>query len=368
MRAAPLLALMLAACTPPGDTGAPADSGVDTGDSGQAPATATVLSLNLHCLRLDGTEFSTNEERFDVVAEVVAAEGVGLIALQELCEREGESASALLLAALEARTGAAWSLQAAFAHVGWEGTENEADEYVGLAARGELAAARAIAFGVQEGLTRVAVQGRWESSLGPLNVTSVHLDNASASARRGQGRQAAVEGLVGEGSPASLILGDMNAQPGSDVIEDILGMGYRDLAAALGDDRIDHVLAHRGAPVAVAAARRVFTGAEEPVVSDHPGVLVRIEAAEAEEVTLTRLVTDADAALGHFLAVRGDAAPLSWDLGWPAANPEGRWVAAFSEIPSGSFEYKWLRDDVDWQQGENEVGTAGEESSAEPGF
>jgi hypothetical protein len=34
-----------------------------------------MLTLNLHCLRLDGTSFATNEARFGAIADVIAAEG-----------------------------------------------------------------------------------------------------------------------------------------------------------------------------------------------------------------------------------------------------------------------------------------------------
>jgi hypothetical protein len=39
----------------------------------------------------------------------------------------------------------------------------------------------------------------------------------------------------------------------------------------------------------------------------------------------------------------------------------------FTEL-SGSFEYKWLIDDADWQQGENLQGQSGQDNRASVSF
>ncbi len=358
-----LLALLVTACGPSrGDTGArpdsadgaPDDTQADSGESSVDQAFG-VLSLNLHCLTNEGTDFDDNQARFAAIAQAVAAEDVQVIALQELCVSQEESAPALLEAALEGATGLAWELATTFAHTGWEGTDDEADEYVGLAVLGGLLESRDIELHVQEGLRRVGVQGRWDSGFAHLAFTSVHLDHQHAGARLGQARQSAVEALISASGAESLVLGDLNDVPGSDPVLAMEAMGFVDLGADLDDDRIDYVFAHRGAPLELVSIERIFTGERWPEVSDHPGMLARVRRAEAEPVALTTVT--AEYPDDGWLALRGDQAPLGWDVGWPASQDERRWTTVFSEL-EGSFEYKWLRGDVDWQLGDNRQGQA----------
>ncbi len=383
MRRAPLLFLLQLGCPAPGgdsvddtagelprdslphETGDTAGETEETGDTAPSDPVG-LLSLNLHCLKTSGTDFDDNPARFEAIAEVVQAEGIQAIALQELCERPDESASGMLLQALELHTGQSWSLAVAFAHTGWEGTEDEADEYVGLAVQGTIRDERELVYHVQEGLQRVAVAGTWASPLGDLTLVSVHLDHQHDSARLGQARQSAVEALLGPPGAASLVLGDFNAQPGSDSIASLLAMGFEDLGASLDDDRIDFVFAHRGAPVTSQGVRRVFTGADWPEVSDHPGMLAQLEPHEGEPVAITTLSTEYDPGT-NFLAVRGSVAPLDWELGWPASRSGERWAAAFTEI-EGSFEYKWLLDDSQWQLEDNLQGQAGQDNQGDASF
>jgi len=373
--------LLLAACTvDPSDSQAPADNEppgdsqpVDSGDSepedsGDPPDEQgfAVLSLNLHCLETGGTEYSTNTDRFAAIAEAVVAEGVQVIALQELCETSQESASALLEQALEDASGLAWSLTTTFAHVGWEGTADEADEYVGLAVQGSFLQEREIEFHVQDGLRRVGVLGRWDAGFAHIAVSSLHLDHQHAAARLGQARQAAVEALVTASSAHSLVLGDFNATPGSPATLAMQAMGFEDLGADLNDDRIDYVWAHRGAPVALAGFERIFTGERWPEVSDHPGMLARLIPRQPVELSLTTVTTQHDAA-GRYLAVRGDASPLSWDAGWPVSADGDRWTAVFTQLDA-PFEYKWLLDDADWQTGDNLQGQPGQSNDQTVSF
>jgi len=369
------LALALCACTPdpalpddsgPPDSEPPGETGDVEPDDSDPPAELALLSLNLHCLKTSGTDFGSNPERFAAIAEAVAADQVRAIALQELCVSQDEDAGALLVQALEDATGLAWELATAFAHSAWEGTEDEADEYVGLAVQGGLLEQREIVFHSQEGLRRVGIQGRWDAGFAQLAISSVHLDHQHDDARLGQARQAAVEALVSDAAPASVVMGDFNDTPGSEATAAMGAMGYADLGAALDDDRIDYVWVHRGAPVEALGFERVFTGERWPEVSDHPGMLARLVAAELEPVTLTTVRTQHGAA-GHYLAVRGDASPLDWELGWPASQDGDQWTAVFSEL-DGSFEYKWLLDDQDWQSGENLQGRAGTLNEGEVSF
>ena len=165
-----MIALLIAAwaCQPAGpdteadvDVDVDADSDVDTDsdtdtDTGNPMKTDwTLLSLNLHCLKCDGTRFSRNEDRFAFVAALVRDEEVDVIALQEVCKTTTADALAALQRAVEASTGESWSSSWAFAHVGWEGTADEADEGLGLLVRGTLSEPIAHEYLVQAGLRRV---------------------------------------------------------------------------------------------------------------------------------------------------------------------------------------------------------------------
>ncbi len=393
--------VMLAACTGgevrtnlPGDSGAPGDSSepqdsppgdsdpgdsqppdtdppdTDPPDTGEPPASGfAVLSLNLHCLKTEGTGFKGNKERFAAVALAAAAEDVALIALQEVCWNETEDAGALLEEALEQATGVSWGMQTLFAHTGWEGTEDEASEGVAVALRGEEGEELVeVEYHVQSSLRRVALGARYPMAEGWLDLLTVHLDNADEPARIAQARQTAVEALTAlPDAPNLLVVGDFNDLPGSETIAAMEQMGFVDLGTSLDEDRIDFVFAHRGASLQGDGVRRIFTGEKYPVVSDHPGMLVRITAGEGDDVTLTTLRTEYDAGTGHYLALRGDGAPLDWDSGWPAHQDGSSWSAVFSEL-EGSFSYKWLLDDATWQQGDNLQGQAGQENEGEVSF
>jgi endonuclease/exonuclease/phosphatase family metal-dependent hydrolase len=373
------LALLLAGCgcQDPGADSAPGDSRADSepydSDSGE-PVEETgepwgavgLLSLNLHCLRLDGTDFRSNTERFEAIAAAVAAEEVRVIALQELCVSAQESAPDLLEQALEQATGQDWSMATAFAHIAWEGTDDEAEELVGLAVQGGLSQPRELVFHVQEGLRRVGVQGLWDAGQGTVAISSVHLDHQHEEARLGQARQAAIEGLVTQAGASALVAGDFNAQPGQPALEAMAAMGFEDACAGLDDDRIDYLWLHAGAALGADDCERIFVGERYPEVSDHPGMLVRVQPRSPPSMALTELRTD-HVVGERFLAIRGDQAPLSWELGWPASRDGDRWTAVFTEL-SGSFEYKWLIDDADWQQGENLQGQSGQDNRASVSF
>jgi endonuclease/exonuclease/phosphatase family metal-dependent hydrolase len=333
-----------------------------------------VLSLNLHCFKLEGTSFASNEERFAAIAALVAEEGVGALLLQEVCRRPGEDALELLQAAVEEATGEAWSDAWSFAHVGWEGTPDEADEGLGILARGPLGGAETLAgvetleHAVQAGLRRVAISATLPGQGSGLRAMSVHFDVFDAAARRMQAREAAVAALVGSDPGfAAIVAGDFNDVAGSPAHAALSAMGFLDASAGLDTTKgIDHVFVHRAAPIRPAAAELVFIGAD--AVSDHPGVLVRFTKAAGDAVTATRVEGSADVGAGHFVSIRGSAAPLGWDIGWPMrAGAPGAWRFVTTEL-AGSFAFKLLRDDTAWQTGADVPGTAGQEHQVTPAF
>ncbi len=353
------------------DTTEPADDDDDAvGDDDDAAVDRlAVLSLNLHCLITDGTPFATNAERLAAVAEAAAAEGVVAVALQEVCQREGESALELLEGSLEEATGNSWSSTWAFSHLAWEGTGDEAEEGVALLVEGAITGGEVLTYFVQGDLQRVAVAATLSPALGSLRLVSVHLDHEDADVRAAQARQSATAALASHDSLGVLVAGDLNDQEGGSAHGALLQMGFEDLTDPLDAGRIDHILAHRGAPVRADEAVLMFDGGAYPEVSDHPGVLVRLETVGVVEPEVTRIIAQVDVGWGHHLTVRGDTAPLSWDVGWPAYPAEdARWELVLTELPEGTFEYKVLVDDETWQGGDNEVGTTGEDNEVVPTF
>ena len=51
-----------------------------------------VMTLNLHCFKLEDTTFSTNAERWTAIANFVESEGIDVLLLQEVCETTSEKA------------------------------------------------------------------------------------------------------------------------------------------------------------------------------------------------------------------------------------------------------------------------------------
>jgi len=359
------------ACTAPADETAhpPEETGARDTGPGDEPASYGIATLNLHCLRTDGTSFSGNPERFEAIAAFLAAEDVALLAAQEAC-KAGEDAVALLEVALEEATGEPWSSAWEFAHVAWEGTADQADEGVALFARGALEDVQGLQLGPQGGLRRVILGARVGAALGSRRFVSVHIDHEDAAVRLAQARQVAVAALVQQLEDAEVLaLGDFNAVEGSEPWAAMVALGWEDLAAGLDPSAIDHVFAHRGAAVRAEEARIVFTGDDGPRVSDHEGVLVRLGPGEGDALDPTVVDALAEIGEGHWLSLRGDTAPLDWGWGWGAVPVEGgRWRFASTELPAGSFAYKFLLDDATWQQGEDAVGQGGEENEVAPAF
>lgn len=357
----------------------------DAADTGPLPARGEliVLSLNLHCLKVDGTPYATNAARFAAIAAAVARERVDVVLAQEVCAGASEDARVLLRDALAAATGAPWASADAFAHRAWEGTPDEADEYVAIFSRTAPAAPRVLDHRTQGSLRRVALGVTVTSSLAtaagapvPVRLFTVHLDHADAAARAAQARELAAAAMADADDPALALAlptgevalpviagGDFNARHAEPAPQALAALGFVEASGSAATTRIDHVFAHRSAPLAVAAATELFTGAD--AVSDHPGVLVRFVPATPTGVRLTRIV--AAGSYARPLAVRGDAGPLSWTAGWPAIERSTGAAFVTSEL-AGTFAYKFLLDDVDWQLGPNAQGTGATDNVSQPAF
>ena len=367
--------------TPPGDSAEPSDAigpvpdprqqldanQSDVPESSDSAADAEepplsdgfgLLSLNLHCLKISKTPFADNAARFDAIAQFVVERDVGVLALQEVCLSADEDAVALLLD----RLGPAWEAHYSTAHLAWEGTDDEAEEGLAILSREGLEDVSVVSHAVQGPLKRISVCGR--ITIGELGVwvCSFHFDHQAANARLMQARELAMAGLVmAEPSLDVVLAGDMNARAGKPAHDAVLAAGYLDQSADLNTTRIDHVLVHRGARWRAATAELVL---QTPAVSDHPGVWVHFVAAEPEPTVVTRVQVQADAGLGHYLALRGDRAPLTWGSGWPMIDVgASSWRTVLTEWTEGPAKIKSLRDDVDWQLGDDIVIDAGSDTS-----
>lgn len=344
------------------EASAPLDGAPDAGGAGLG-----FLSLNLHCFVNAGSAYADDAQRFEAIAQGIAGLGVQVVALQEACVTTSRHAALDLAARLGQLTGKTWHSSWFFAHLAWQGTADEAEEGVALLADRPLDDVRPVTYLHQQGLARVALSARVALGAGDVRVMSVHLDHQNAAARLQQARESGVAALADAyPSAAVIVAGDFNAQEGSSPHQALGEQGFVDASEPLADERIDHVFVHRGAPLEASEVGLVFQGPE--AVSDHPGVLVRFAARTPLGVALTRVRATAALPSGGFLSIRGSAAPLSWDAGWTLrAQPNGSWEYVSSEL-SGSFEYKLLRDDVAWQTGENQSGTAGADHQSAPSF
>lgn len=342
-----------------------ADAG-STHDAGSWTAYA-VLSLNLHCLKLDGTSYATNTDRFQAIAAFAAREGVAVVLAQEVCVRLSVSAADMLRQALEAATGAPWTSHWVFVHQAWTGTPDEAQEGVAIFSRGTLSPAPTLRYRTQGPLSRSMAVAQLPPELGGLVAHTVHLDVSASTVRAGQGLETAAYAVTqADPSLGLLVGGDFNDVTSSETCGAMTAAGFVEASAGLDSGGIDHVYLHRGAGVVTSGARIVFRGGNEPPVSDHPGVLVGLRPGNGQAVTPTRFIASYNG-LGY-LAVRGSVAPLSWTRGWPAWPTGGRQRLVLTELPSGPFEYKWLRDDSAWQTGDNLRGVAGSTLTAAPAF
>ena len=348
-----------------GQIGGTAGSGGAGG--GQSAVPVTLLTLNLHCFQLGGTTFASNADRFAAIAAFAAANDVDVMTVQEACKRPGEDALEILRKALFDATSQQWSSTWQFAHIAWQGTPDEADEGVGLLVRGALSDELGIDHAVQSALHRVAASARLPPSLGGARVMSIHFDVFDAAARAAQAREASAAALA-DAEPLldAIVAGDFNDVEGSPAWSAFPAMGYLSADEGLDLTGIDHVMIHRAAPLRPTSVAIVLTGAA--AVSDHPGVLVHFEPATGDAVTITRLLTATDPGAGHFLSVRGDKAPLTWDFGFPMRRRAADDHALILTEMQDTFAFKLLRDDTDWQLGADLQGTAGTDQTVSPTF
>jgi len=339
------------------------DAAADAGSEGLG-----LLSLNLHCFIPTGSAYSDDLERFEAIAQGIAQLGAQVVTLQEACIKGSRDAAKDLATRLTELTGKTWGSSWQLAHVAWEGTADEAQEGVALLADRPLQDVRATHFAHQGGLVRVALSGELALPSGGLRVMSVHLDHQDAAVREEQARETGVAALAeAYPSAATIVAGDFNAKEGSPAHSALLQQGFLDASDPLSANRIDHVFVHRGAGWSAQQASLVFEGAS--AVSDHPGVLVRLVPESPPPLLLTRVHASLSLAAGEFASIRGSVAPLSWDRGWTLHHDESTnaWDFVSSEL-SGGFEYKLLKDDVVWQIGANQVGSAGNDHAASASF
>lgn len=337
-------------------------------DTVEPEPTLTVLSLNLHCFKLDGTAFSSNDERFAAIAAKAADEGVQAIAAQEACVNDAHGvAMDRLVAALEGATGLDWGQAWTPTHIAWQGTADEAQEGVGLLTAGGLPQDVAeLTYSGQGALLRKTLVGTPPGT--NVRLYTVHLEYDRADARRLQARQTAMDALVrADAGSRALIAGDYNAIASDPALGDVAGAGFVRLTAGADDgSHIDHVFAPAAANFEVLDARMVLNGVDGPWVSDHPGVVLRVRPRAPAVATVTRFVARATA---PSLALRGDTAPLSWELGWPGVQTaNGRWETAFHGWTSGTVAYKWLTGDAGWETGDDHTAAVGAMVEVNPSF
>lgn len=357
------------------ETGAP-ETGTEPTETLIETPSMRVLSLNLHCFKLEGTTFPSNDDRFAAIAAAIDAEAVDAIAAQEACVNSTEgSAVDRLSAALEAATGETWGSVWSETHPAWTGTPDEATEGVAIFTRGsDPVDPDELTYTVQGTLLRKALSATVSAGPGAsVRLYSIHLEYDDADARLAQARETAAHALV-HADPSTwavLVAGDFNAIASDAPLLDAAGIGFQRLSEPSDPYgiEIDHVLAPLAAGLQPISARLAFDGLAEPAVSDHPAVLVSFEMGAPIPPTVTHLSAVHDAGYGHYLALRGDTAPLSWDLGWPAVNTApDRWELVSHGWSSGTIAYKWLRDDTAWEQGDDHTADAGTTWDVTPSF
>jgi endonuclease/exonuclease/phosphatase family metal-dependent hydrolase len=334
-----------------------------------------IASLNMHCLKNEGTTFATSAARAAAVAKKVKSLGVDVLVAQEVCTRSGqggESMEAHLNAALRAETGAAWESRLTYVHDAWVGTPDEAREHLGVFSRQPLGEARPLLHRVQGALSRQALAVRVSPrGAAPIDVVDVHFDHANADVRTAQARDVAVRAVLdapvdgaGKATVSALVLGDYNARAGASSHAALASGGFVALGGSIGLTRIDHALLHRSAPYAEAGFSIELEGAE--AVSDHPMIVAVLAPRQGSPVAVTRVGA---ASRARALTVRGSVLPLTWLSGWPLlATSGGNVEMASTEIGQGPFELKLLEDDTAWQTGPNVQGRGGESTRVTPSF
>ena len=358
-----------------GPAGTVADGGTPdaqvTTDGGE-PIDVSVMALNLHCLKLDGTPFSTNTARMAAVADAVAAEGIAALALQEVCKNTREDGMALLTTELRRATGTDWTGAWIKVHDAWVGTPDQAEEGIAVLARGQTTNPQEIVYATQAGLLRKSL-GLTLSGVHGLKLFSVHLEVSDAVARAKQGRETAPFAVTtADPSVDIVVAGDFNDVEGSAAHTAMTAYDFVDYSQGLSSTRIDHVFVHRGAAWELRSNQLILDGTKYPRVTDHPGgVVAKMRKRNAPSVVRTRFVGSQDVGLGNLLYLRGGSLPLVWSGGYRAVlvAPPATWkLVVTGYAQSQALEYKWLRNDQDWQLGANENGVGGQDNAAQPRF
>ncbi len=357
----------------PGDpAGASGDGGAADAQPAAEPVEVSVMALNLHCLKLEGTPFSSNPARMAAVADAVAAEGIAALALQEVCKNTREDAMALLLPELQRATGTEWSGRWIKVHDAWVGTPDQAEEGIAVLARGATSNPQEIVYAAQAGLLRKSL-GLTLSSLYDLRLFTVHLEVSDAQARAKQARETAPFAVTTADPNLDIVVaGDFNDIESSAAYSAMTAYDFADFSRGLSTTRIDHVFVHRGAAWELRSNQLILDGTKYPRVTDHPGgVVAKLRQRPAPSAVRTRFLVSQDVGLGNQLYLRGGSAPLSWSWGYKAVNvtPPMTWKLVLTGYAQAeAFEYKWLRNDQDWQLGANESGAGGRDNPAQPRF
>jgi len=348
--------LLLLACTTPEKN----DSTRDTAETAVPPVDDEdpwgVLSLNLHCLKIEGTTFADTSSRMAAIAAEVAGQDIVALALQEVCRNEAEDAGSMLESALEDATGDTWTGTFLLAHTAWEGTADEALESVGILARGSLADISETTFRHQGAMNRVLLGAALDNG---VRLYTVHLDVDDSAVRSEQAREIATEALVATDPDFDVLIGgDFNDSSRSGAVWALTATGFVEDTSAQDDER-DHILRHTSADLSPVRSSYLFDDVEGPVVSDHKGLASWYGAGSGETPCITHVDFRAEVDTGHFVAVRGSKPPLDWSYGLPAWDlGDGTWRWTATVIPEGEWEIKALLDDATWQDGEN-AGFAG---------
>ena len=346
------------------DAQAPADAA--------GPVEVSVMALNLHCLKLDGTPFSSNTARMAAVADAVAAEGIAALALQEVCKSTREDGMALLVTELRRATGTEWTGKWIKVHDAWVGTADQAEEGIAILAKGATTNPQEIVYVAQAGLLRKSL-GMTLSGLYDLKLFTVHLEVSDALVRAKQGRETAPFAVtMADPNLDVVVAGDFNDVEGSAAHGAMTTFDFADFSKGQSTKRIDHVFVHRGAAWELRSNQLILDGTKYPRVTDHPGgVVATMRKRPAPSVVRTRFLVSQDVGMGNQLYLRGGSTPLDWAWGWKAINvaPPLEWKLVLTGYAqSAAFEYKWLRNDQDWQLGANESGVGGQDNPAQPRF
>ena len=111
--------------------------------------------------------------------------------------------------------------------------------------------------------------------------------------------------------------------------------------------------------------------AAKPAVSPTPEkktLLPKVPVSKKLSASVTTLVAIADVGWGNRLFVRGEGAGLSWDFGIPMeCRSTNEWLWR-SDSPAPVLSFKFVLNDVFWEQGDNRSASRGEIYTAAPVF